>query len=155
MSVINEGSFRILESKDMDATDNRVDFHSNYIRFKNWKDVPIIGFVEVTEDLSQRLDLIVSSYYGNAELLDLFLKFNGIGDMFAVPIGTRLLVPDMFSLLSSIEFCSTEPKLTLRSTSNNKFGRSNNPLHGNASSRKTKETRGTGWKVVKNGVIKF
>lgn len=154
MSVINEGSFRILESKDMDSTDNRVDFHSNYIRFKNWKDVPIIGFVEVTEDLSQRLDLIVSSYYGNAELLDVFLKFNGIGDMFAVPIGTRLLVPDMFSLLSSIEFCSTEPKLALHSTSNNKFGRSNTGAT-NTSSRKTKETRGTGWKVVKNGVIKF
>lgn len=156
MNSINEGFFRIIESKDMSSDKTSIDFHSTYTKLRHRDDIPVIGFVEVTEDIVQRLDIIVSNYYGNPELLDLFLKFNKIDDMFSVPIGSKLMVPDMFSLLEAYECCSTEPKHKLRIDSNKtkRFVGGNKSQQQNQD-RTTKQTRGTGWKVVKKGVIKF
>ena len=156
MNAINDGSYRIVESKDMTEDKSSVDFHSTYTKLKHRDDIPVIGFVEVTEDIVQRLDIVVSNYYGNPELLDLFLKFNKIDDMFAVPVGSKLLVPDMFSLLESYECCSTEPKYKLRTSSNKTHRFENHKGNTPSDNNKTaKQIRGTGWTVVKKGVIKF
>lgn len=154
-----------LSNKKSDDKTNRVDFLSNFLRFKNKQDVTIIAYVYVDTNLVGRLDLIAQRFYGSTNELDLLLKFNDIDDMFAVPVGTRILVPDKFALLTSCEWIDTDTEYSLDKNKKDTWYNTT-PTYATSDDSGTKETvasgrsklssrTGFGYVEVNPGVLEF
>lgn len=162
MSSAKAPIFKTLSNKDNEG--KKVDFLSKYLRIKNKEKIAIIAYVYVDKNIVGRLDLIAQQYYGNVNDLDLLLKFNEIDDMFAVPIGTKILVPDKYALESNCEWISTETQYSLQKNDTAKWWNTT-PKYATseqsgvkesvASSRSKLTDRGPGYKVVRPGVIEF
>lgn len=141
---------RTLSNKDV-TTNGKVEFLSRYLVIEDKETIPIIGYIYVDEDTVCRLDLVVKYYYGTTDELDIFLRFNNIDDMFAVPIGAKLLIPDKFALISRCKFVSTKTEYSLDA---NKL--KNNENKETITQTRTKlQNRGVGFTVVAPGVLKF
>lgn len=154
-----------LNKKKTDSSTKKVDFLSNFLRFKDKRNVTIIGYVYVDKNVVGRLDLIANRFYGGTEYLDLLLKFNDIDDMFAVPIGTQILVPDLYALLSSCEWIDTDTDCSLDKNKQNKWwnttpsyatGKSSGVKESVATGRTKLSTRTPGgYKILNPGVIEI
>lgn len=156
-STVSSDHSRIIKNKSYDKTTKTVDFLSSYTVLKDKLNLPIIGYMYVTKDIACRLDIVCAQYYGTVEVLDLLLKYNGIDDMFAVPMGFKLLIPDLYALQDCYKNVSTDTKYSLDKNKQTlkTFGKNKNSAT-NVQTRKTaEEERGVGFKVVKPGVIVF
>lgn len=61
-------------------------------------------FVEITQDLIQRPDLIAHKAYGNASLWWVIYEFNGIRDpLFELKMGQIIRIPELERVLKAIE----------------------------------------------------
>lgn len=154
-----------LNNKVTDEKTKKVDFLSNFLRFKNKQIITIIAYVYVDKNLVGRLDLIAQRFYGSTNELDLLLKFNDIDDMFAVPVGTRILVPDKYALLTSCEWVDTETQYSL-DKNNRDTWYNTTPSYATSEQSGTKETvaagrsklssrTGYGYTEVNPGVLEF
>lgn len=154
------GSARSIKAK-ADNPDGSVDFLSSYIRIKDKDTIPLMGYVFIDKNTVGRLDIIVNHYYGSCELLDIFLKFNGIDNMFEAPIGTRILIPEKYALENAIEYVSTDTKYSLANKQKKSFSKRQNqgwtqtPTESVINSRSKLQNRGNGFTVVAPGVLKF
>lgn len=154
-----------LSNKKTDEATGKVDFLSNFLRFKNKEKVSIIAYVYVDKNIVGRLDLIAQRFYGSTDELDLLLKFNDIDDMFAVPVGTRILVPDKYALLTSCEWVDTDTEYSLNKNKKDKWYNTT-PTYATSDKSGTKETvaegrsklssrSGYGYTEVNPGVLEF
>lgn len=160
----NSDSYPLTLSKKSNDANGKVDFLSNFLRFKNKENVTIIAYVYVDKNLLGRLDLIAQRFYGSTNELDLLLKFNDIDDMFAVPIGTRILVPDKYALTTACEWVDTETKYSLNKNKKDTWYNTT-PNMATSESTGIKETvsagrsklssRGVGYTEVNPGVLEF
>lgn len=162
MANVLYGKSRSIQAKQIDKSTGKVDFLSSFVRINNKKDIGLMGYLFVDESTVGRLDIVVNHYYGSTQLLDLFLKFNGIDDMFAVPIGTRLLIPEQYALENAVEYVSTDTKYSLdNGKKKNSFSKQNKgnwsatPTESVINSRSKLQNRGNGFTVVAPGVLKF
>lgn len=137
-----------------ETVDGKVEFLSSYMVIEDKESIPVIAHVYVDEDTVGRLDLIVRHYYGTTNELDLFLKFNDIDDMFAVPIGKHILIPDRYSLLSACKFISTKTECSLDANIKRPVN-SSMTAESVAQTRSKLQNRGVGFTVVAPGVLKF
>lgn len=154
------GSARSIKAKTTNA-DGSVDFLSSYVRIKDKDTIPLMGYVFVDKNTVGRLDIIVNHYYGSCELLDIFLKFNGIDNMFEAPIGTRILIPEKYALENAIEYVSTDTQYSLTNKQKKSFskgkdsGWNKTPSESVINSRSKLQNRGNGFTVIAPGVLKF
>lgn len=102
--------FLSLRAKDIN--NDEINFLSNQYVINNVT-VPIIGTVYVEERQLCRLDGIYQRQYGTMLYFDLFLKFNQINDPLGVPIGTKILLPDLFALKEAYELVSYKSPVSL------------------------------------------
>lgn len=161
MPTILQGQARSIQAKSTN-TDGSVDFLSSYISIKDRENIPLMGYVFIDKNTVGRIDIIVNHYYGTTELLDIFLKFNGIDNMFAAPIGTRILIPEKYALENAIEYISTDTKQSLNNNKKEQsFSKRKNsnwtktPSESVINSRSKLQNRGNGFTVVAPGVLKF
>lgn len=93
---------------------NLADFNFNkvhllkYIDDINKEDIPLVDIVKINVSLYMNYDNIMMKYYGKdgEQYLKLILMFNNLNDISEINIGDYLRIPDLNSLVNSMEMIS-------------------------------------------------
>lgn len=93
---------------------NLADFDFNkvhllkYIDDINKEDIPLVDIVKINVSLYMNYDNIMMKYYGKdgEQYLKLILMFNNLNDISEINIGDYLRIPDLNSLVNSMEMIS-------------------------------------------------
>ena len=83
--------------------DGKIDFLSTYLKF-NYDEIAIKDWVVIDAGFETSIDMISTVAYGKPDYLDYLVKFNRLNNPLYIPTGTIILVPDLNSMLSNIEF---------------------------------------------------
>jgi hypothetical protein len=81
----------------------KIDFLSTYLKF-NYDEIAIKDWVVIDAGFETAIDMISTVAYGKPDYLDYLVKFNRLNNPLYIPTGTIILVPDLNSMLSNIEF---------------------------------------------------